>query len=157
MTTKYNVKLKDKDGNPLYPYTRVDQVEGIEDINVYSSTKLQSAKSIDGIEFDGTGPISHYALCTTAKNVVEKAVIIENLNIVEGARVEIKFKNGNSATNAKLNVNGLGAYPIQCQGSNVSSSLLVANHPYTLIFTGNSWDITGGIPLNSTVMTITYW
>ena len=155
--TNYNVKLKDKDNNYLFPYTRADQVEGIENINVYSSTKLQSARSIDGKNFDGTSSISHYALCTTSSSTTEKTVIIENFNIKEGSRVEIKFQNGNTVTNPTLNINGLGTYPIQCQGSNVSSSLIVPNYPYTLIFTGTAWDITGGIPINSTVMTITYW
>ena len=155
--TNFNVKLKDKDNNYLFPYTRVDQVEGVENINVYSSTKLQTGKDIDGVNFDGTTSISHYALCTTSSSTSEKAVIIENFNIKEGSRVEIKFQNGNTATNPTLNINGLGAYPIHCQGSNVSSSLIVPNYPYTLLFTGTSWDITGGIPLNSRVMTITYW
>lgn len=154
---KFNVKLKDKDGNYIYPYTRVDQVEGIEDINVLSSTKLRTEQTIDGIKFNGEASISRYAVCSTEANSSEKKANIKNFELIVGAKVIIMFENKNTAEISSLNINDTGSFPIRYKGSNVSAGLLESKFPYSLIFSGESWEISGGAPIDTSVMTIKYW
>ncbi len=153
----FNVKLKDKNGNCIFPYTRADQVEGIESINVSSATKLKSAQSIDGISFDGTSSVLRYTICDTASGTAEKTVSLSNFILAQGAKITVKFTNANSADSPELNVNDTGAFPIVYKGSNVSAGFLEANFPYSFIFSGDNWEITGGAPIDTSVMTITYW
>ena len=153
----YKVKLKDKDGNYLYPYTLAEQVEGIQNINVNSATKIKTAQTIDGISFDGTGSISHFATCSTAAGIKDKTVNVSGLKKVVGAAVLIKFTNTNTAANPTLNVNGLGAYPIYYKGTNIDAKLLESNIPFLFIFSGSAWDISNGIQKEQTILTVTYW
>ncbi len=153
----YNVKLKDKDGNYLYPYTLASQVEGINDINVKSASKLQNGKAIDGISFDGTTNLSRYTTCSTASGTKDKIASISGLKLIVGTSVLIKFTNTNTAVNPTLNINSLGAYPILHKGANIKADLLEANIPFMFIFTGNAWEISNGVQQETSILTVTYW
>lgn len=153
----YNVKLKDKDGNYLYPYTLAEQVEGIQDINVNSANKLKTQRTIDGVSFDGSANISHYSTCSTAAGTKDKTASVSGLKLIVGAYALIKFTNSNTAANPTLNINGLGAYPIYHKGTNIVAKLLVANIPFLFIFSGSAWEISNGVQEEPPTLTVTYW
>lgn len=153
----YNVKLKDKDGNCLYPYTLVEQVEGIQDINVNSANKLKTQRTIDGVTFDGSANISHYSTCSTAAGTKDKTASVSGLKLIVGASALIKFTNSNTVANPTLNINGLGAYPIYHKGANIEAKFLEANIPFLFVFSGTAWEISNGVQKETPILTVTYW
>ena len=97
-------------GVTLNPYTNVISGASI----TGSAASLTTARTIDGISFNGTANISHYGECTTASTTAAKTVTISGLNsLIAGTVIYVKFKNGNSYIgDITLNVNSLGAKTI---------------------------------------------
>ena len=118
--------------------------------NADTATKLKVSAEIDGVQFDGSESITHYGECDTAAGTAEKAVICSWFQPVTGARIAVKFKNSNSASNPTLNVHGTGAKPIYYRGSPISASYLAANRTYEFIYNGTQYDLVGDIDTNST-------
>ena len=54
-----------------------------------------------------------FSECSSAGSAVSKAVTVNNFVRKSGARVLVRFKNSNTASNPKLNVSGTGAAPIR--------------------------------------------
>lgn len=79
--------------------------------NVESAKKLSSAKTIDGVAFDGSSNIIHYGTCSTAAATAVKVVQCDGFKLAIGARIAVKFtyKNTYAASPVQLNVNGTGA------------------------------------------------
>lgn len=116
-----------------------------------AATKLATAKAIDGIYFDGTAGISHYATCSTkAETAAKKATLVGSFTPVEGARIIVKFTITNTAANPNLNVNGTGPKPIQYRGTAIPASYLAANRIYEFVYVGNAYELIGDIDTNST-------
>ena len=71
---------------------------------------------IDGVQFDGSRDIIHFANCSTNGNVANKTVNLTGFtsaSLVNGARIAVKFANTNTAVDAPtLNVSGTGAKTI---------------------------------------------
>lgn len=76
--------------------------------NAGTATKLATARNIDGVSFDGSADIVHYAICETAADVAAKVVDIPNFVLQKGATIKVRFKNGNTAASPTLTVNGYG-------------------------------------------------
>lgn len=74
-----------------------------------SAAKLTTARTIDGVAFDGSKAISHLGLCNTAANQAAKSATVTGFQLVEGARVNIFFPAGNTAQQPTLNINNTGA------------------------------------------------
>lgn len=76
-----------------------------------SAEKLSDAKTIDGVEFDGSSSIIHYGTCSTAAATAVKVVQCDGFKLAIGARIAVKFtyKNTYAASPVQLNVNGTGA------------------------------------------------
>lgn len=72
-------------------------------------TKLLTARTLDGVSFDGSGDLSRYALCSTAGATVAKTVTVSNFLLKVGAVVVVKFAETNTAASPTLNVSGTGA------------------------------------------------
>jgi hypothetical protein len=51
-------------------------------------------QKIDGVSFNGTADIVHYAVCNTPNNTQTKEVTLAGFNLVAGARISVKFTNG---------------------------------------------------------------
>lgn len=107
------------------------------------SGKLTTARSIDGMAFDGSSAITHYGTCSTAANVAAKTVTLTGFSLVTGARILVKFTNSNTASNPTLNVNGTGAKSIYLR-VNVSAETSVvtsweAGDTIEFVYDGSYW------------------
>ena len=69
----------------------------------------------------------YYGVCSTAGNVADKTVSINNFELVEGAMVIIKFTEANAADSPTLNVNDTGAKPMYRYGTTVVSTTATTN------------------------------
>lgn len=117
--------------------------------NADTATKLNLGVDIDGVEFDGSGSITHYGDCDTEAGTAEKTVICSWFKLVYGARIAVKFTKSNSASNPTLNVNGTGAKPIYYRGQPISASYLAANRTYEFIYNDAQYDLVGDINIDT--------
>ena len=124
-----------------------------------AAAKLRDKANIDGIGFDGSAGIIHYATCTQAANVVAKSASVVDANgnalpfsLVKGSVVYVKFSNSNTAQNPTLNVNNTGAKSIKRYSttapSNTASTSWNAGSVVCLVYDGTYWQMTNW--LNST-------
>lgn len=105
-----------------------------------SAAKLSSARSIDGMSFDGSANIAHYGTCSTAAGTAAKTVTLAGFTLVTGARISVKFTNANTAASPTLNVNGTGAKPIAKYGTTaVDANAWVAGAVVELVYDGARW------------------
>ena len=113
--------------------------------NAGSATKLATARTIDGVSFNGTANITHYGTCSTAASTAAKVVSCTGFTLATGAKITVKFTVTNTASNPTLNVNNTGAKAIQYRGSAISSGYLAANRVYTFIYDGTDYELVGDI------------
>ena len=118
--------------------------------NVASANKLNTARAIDGVKFDGTADISHYGTCDTVASTAAKTVSLSNYSLVTGSRIVVKFTVTNTAANPTLNVNNTGAKPIVYRGSAISAGYLAANRVYEFVYDGTNWNLMGDLDTNNT-------
>lgn len=117
-----------------------------------SITKLTTAQTIDGILFDGTGPVNRFVHCATKADNPNKTVLLSDFRLGFGATVTIKFDNGNTAQNPELDVNGTGSWPIYYNNQPITGTKITANHVYTFVYDNYHYDIVGDL-LEQTVDT----
>lgn len=90
-------------------------------VNSSGSSNLYTARTVDGVSFDGSANVTHYCTCYTASGTANKTVTVTGFVLEEGARVTVKFSNSNTASNPTLNVhNGsdyTGAKAIKYRGN----------------------------------------
>ena len=118
--------------------------------NAGSATKLQTARTIDGVDFDGSSAITHYGTCSTAASTAAKTVSLTGFKLVTGSRIAIKFTVTNTAANPTLNVNSTGAKAIMYRGSAISTGYLAANRVYEFVYDGTDYELIGDINTNTT-------
>ena len=113
--------------------------------SAHSANQLATARTIDGINFNGTADISHFAVCSTAADVAEKAVSCAGFTKRAGAWLVVTFSATNTADNATLNVNNTGAAPIYYQGSAIGKSQLAAGRFRLFIYDGTNYEFVGDV------------
>lgn len=89
-----------------------------------TADRLTTARSIDGIAFDGSQDICHFAKCTSAASTTAKVTTVTDQTFVlkYGSNIKVLFTNSNSASNPTLNINGTGAKPlVSAQGEPYTS------------------------------------
>ena len=118
--------------------------------NAGSATKLQTARTIDGVSFNGSAAITHYGTCSTAAATAAKTVALTGFSLVTGSMVFVKFTVTNTAANPTLNVNSTGAKAIMYRGSAISAGYLAANRVYAFLNDGTDWEFVGDIDTNTT-------
>lgn len=118
--------------------------------NAGSATKLTTARTIDGVSFDGTAAISHFGQCSTAAATAAKTVSCSNFSLVSGAEITVKFTVTNTAANPTLNVNNTGAKPIYYRGSPITAGNLATGRTYRFVYDGTSYNFIGDINTDST-------
>lgn len=79
-------------------------------VNSNGSSNLYTARTVDGVSFDGSANVTHYCTCDTDSGTVEKIVSVTGFVLETGARVTVKFSNSNTASNPTLNVHSGNAY-----------------------------------------------
>ena len=114
-----------------------------------SAAKLQTARTIDGVDFNGTSAIAHFGTCSTAAATVAKVVACTGFKLVTGARIIVKFTITNTAANPTLNVNGSGARAIQYRGSAISAGYLAANRTLEFVYDGSAYQLVGDLDTNT--------
>ena len=107
--------------------------------------KLVTPRTINGIEFDGSGNISHYGISYTAAATADKTVNVTGTFIrAAGAIVTVTFTAGNTAANPTLSVNNTAAAPIRYKNGSVTagaSGHIQANGTYNFVFDGSNYQI----------------
>ena len=114
------------------------------------AAQLETARAIDGVNFNGTADIGHYGTCSTAAATAAKTVALTGFKLVTGARITVKFTVTNTAANPTLNVNSTGAKAIQYRGSAISAGYLAANRTYEFIYDGTAYQLVGDVDTNTT-------
>ena len=118
--------------------------------NAGSATKLATARTIDGVSFNGTANITHFGTCSTAAATAAKVVSCSGFTLVTGAIITVKFTVTNTAASPTLNVNSTGAKSIRYRGSAISAGYLAANRTYTFVYDGTNYELIGDIDTNTT-------
>lgn len=117
--------------------------------NAGTATRLQTARTVDGVSFNGSANITHYAVCSTAAATAAKVVSCTGFTRATGAKIAVKFSATNTAANPTLNVNNTGASAIYYRGSAISAGHLAANRTYEFIFNGTQYELVGDINTDS--------
>lgn len=121
--------------------------------NAGTATALQTARTIDGVSFDGTANILHYGVCSTAAGTAVKLASVTNFTLAEGAWVAVKFTVTNTAavSGLKLNVNSTGEKAIKYRGANLPAvGTLTANRVYLFVYDGTNYELVGDLDTNTT-------
>ena len=110
------------------------------------SIKTTTARTIDGVSYDGSANIIHYGTCSTAAATATKEVTCAGFNKTTGAVIYVLFTVTNTAAVAdlKLDVNGTGAAAFRYRGGNLpSTSVLSANGLYCFVYDGTYYQFVG--------------
>ena len=110
-----------------------------------NATQLATARTIDGVSFNGTANIVHYGSCATAAATVEKVVDCTGFTLATGSRIIVKFTVTNTAASPTLNVNSTGAKAIYYRGAAISKGYLAANRTYEFVYNGTQYELVGDI------------
>lgn len=113
-------------------------------------TALATKRTIDGMQFDGSANIHHYAECSTAAATAAKTVTLSGFTLATGARIIVRFTVTNTASNPTLNVNGTGAKVIQYRNAAISAGYLAANRLREFVYDGSAWELIGDVDTNTT-------
>ena len=113
--------------------------------NAGSATKLATARTIDGVSFNGTANIIHYGTCSTAAATVAKTVSCTGFTLVTGAEITIRFTVTNTAERPTLNVNNTGAKAIVYRNAAISAGYLAANRVYKFVYDGTNYELIGDV------------
>ena len=121
--------------------------------NAGSATKLATARTIDGVSFNGTANITHYGTCSTAAATAAKTVSCSGFTLATGASIKVRFTVTNTAANPTLNVNSTGAKAIMYRNTAIGASNLAANRTYEFVYDGTNYQLIGDINTNTTYST----
>lgn len=109
------------------------------------ATKLQTARAIDGVTFDGSAARSHYGVCSTSGATKEKTVSITGFTLVTGSRVIVRFTYTNTALNPTLNVSSTGAKAIYYKNSAIQYDYIKSYSVLELVYDGTYWRVVGDL------------
>lgn len=111
-------------------------------MSVQSADTLTTPRAIDGVLFDGSANISHYAICNSGVSSASQVATITptcDFSLVTGARVLVYMPNGidDPVADPTLNVNNTGAKPIIFDGEPVT--YLPQGLVSEFVYNGTSW------------------
>ena len=105
-------------------------------ITASTASALALDNAIDGVTFNGTSSITHYATCNTVASQVEKTASCDGFILTPGARIIIKYATTNTASSPTLNVNNTGAKAIYHRGSPINPDYLAAGEVHEYVYDG---------------------
>lgn len=108
---------------------------------------LATKREIDGVEFDGSGSVSHYGVCNTSGSTATKVVACTGFKLVTGAEITVRFDVANTAETAiSLNVNNTGAVPVKYHGIPIiGGDTLLEDYTYTFKYNGSWFELVGSL------------
>lgn len=114
------------------------------------ANQLTNARTIDGMNFNGTANIHHYAVCSSSGSSYSKTVSLSGFVLSTGARVFIKFDNDNtSSSTLYLNVNSTGSKQIRYGNGAIAKGVFKAGKIYEFLYDGTYWAIVGELDTNT--------
>ena len=113
--------------------------------NAGTATKLATARTIDGVSFNGSANIIHYGTCATGAATAAKAVNCTGFVLATGARIAVRFTVTNTAANPTLNVNATGAKAIRYRNAAITAGYLAENRTYDFVYDGTYFQLIGDI------------
>lgn len=108
-----------------------------------TATKLETARAIDGVLFDGSAARHHYGTCSTSGSTAAKTCSITGFSLTTGARVTVRFSYANTAANMTLNVSGTGAKAVYYRSARVPAGYIKQYDVIELVYSGSYWYIVG--------------
>lgn len=153
-------ELVQVNGSSDYIFRMPKTFTGVLDGEAKYATNIKNKRIIDGVSFDGSGDVTHYAVCSSASGSQIKEVTIPNFVLFNGAVVTIKFLNANTASEPKLNVSNTGAKSIYLKDSPIDQSAIPANSTYIFVYDGFNFNLITGVDnsvtQNISAMDVTY-
>lgn len=129
--------------------------------NANSATKagaLTTARTLDGISFDGSSDSTRYASCTTYAGTTVKTASVTSgtFKLAVGARVTVKFTYANTASSPTLNIGSTGAKAIYWRGSALKESQYwQAGAVLDFVYNGSQYELIGIANPGYTMTTLT--
>lgn len=117
---------------------------------VGTADKLITARTIDGMPFDGSANITHYSICSTAAATAAKVVSMSKFTLATGAIALVRFTVTNTAANPTLNINSTGAKAIRYRNTVIPAGYLAANRTYMFVYDGSYYQLVGDVDTNTT-------
>ena len=154
-STNGQIDIKSKLGVNVYSNDAIGTISANLSGNATSAGKLSTARTIDGVSFNGSANITHYGVCSTAAGTATKTVSCSGFTLATGARIFVKFNNTNTntTTSLALNVNSTGAKPIKYRGALPSSlpGKFVTNSVWEFVYDGTNYEVIGEIDSDTKV------
>jgi hypothetical protein len=119
------------------------------------AVQLNTARVIDGVSFNGTADITHYATCSTEAATAAKVAALAGFTLQTGAVVQVLFTVTNTAASPTLNVNSTGAKPIYYRNAVITAGYLAANRLYEFVYDGAQYELVGDINVDTTYTAMT--
>ena len=94
-----------------------------------------SWRRIDG------GANSGHGVVATAAGTAAKTVNIPRFSLGTGSSVTLSFTNGNTNTDATLNVTSTGARGLRFNGGAIAAGMIPVGHIADLVFDGTFWQL----------------
>ena len=119
--------------------------------NAGSATKLATRRGIDGILFDGTESIAHFATCNMTGSVYSVDITCSGFMLYAGSWIAIQFTGGgSSSSNAlSLNINQQGGKNVKYYNDNnaipADAYIFRDGRVYLLVYDGTDFRIVGDL------------
>ena len=119
--------------------------------NANSATKLATRRGIDGILFDGTESIAHFATCNMTGSVYSVDITCSGFMLYAGSWIAIQFTGGgSSSSNAlSLNINQQGGKNVKYYNDNnaipADAYIFRDGRVYLLVYDGTDFRIVGDL------------
>lgn len=96
-----------------------------------------------------------FVTCSTAAGTAAKAITCTGFELVDGARIAVKFSNTNTAASPTLNVSSTGAKPIYYKNAAISAGYLTAGAVMEFIYnaTNQRYELIGFVDTDSDLKT----
>lgn len=144
-------RMSSDSGTTWTAWVKIIASSDLTGITAGKASILETKRSIDGVSFDGSADVNHWALCSTAASDTEKIVALTGFVLAPGAVAHVKFTISNTATNPTLNISGTGAKYIKYRDGVLPSGTLSAGRTYTFVYDGVAWQLDSDLNTDVTV------
>ena len=107
-----------------------------------TATKLATARTIDGVSFNGSANITHYGSCATEAATAAKVVACTGFALATGSRITVRFTVTNTAASPTL----------RYRNAAIAAGYLAANRTYDFVYDGTYYQLVGDINTDSTAI-----